>query len=112
MDGKSGLTFPNIGNNTGWSSVTRAFTRNITHNTKIPNFKFWLYILRGYCTSFGEVVESKVVKFGTGNNRSIGKEKISPFATTRTRKRFTCNGGGCRLSTARRWRGRHHTLRQ
>jgi hypothetical protein len=85
MDGKSGLTFPNIGNNTGWSSVTRAFTRNITHNTKIPNFKFWLYILRGYDTSFGEVVECKVVKFGTGNSRSIGREKILPFATTRCR---------------------------
>jgi hypothetical protein len=40
MDGKSGLTFPDIGNNIVQRPVTGAFTRNIAHSTKIPNFKF------------------------------------------------------------------------
>lgn len=112
MDGKGGLTFPNIRNNTVQSSVTGAFSINIAHNTKIPNFKFWLYILRGYGTSFGKVVKRKVVKFCIRNSRSIGEEKIPSFATTRSRDRFTYNGGGCRLLTVRRWRGSHCTLRQ
>jgi hypothetical protein len=75
MDGKGGLTFPNIGNNIVQSSITGAFSRNIAHSTKIPNFKFWLYILRGYGTSFGKVVKRTVMKFGTRNSRSIRKEK-------------------------------------
>jgi hypothetical protein len=57
MDGKGGLTFPDIGDNTIQSSVTGAFSRNIAHNTKVPNFKFWLNVLRGYSISFGEMVK-------------------------------------------------------
>jgi hypothetical protein len=92
MDGEGGLPFPNIGNNTMQRSETKAFTRDIAHDTKIPNFKFWLNILREYSTSFGEVIKGKILKFGTGNSRSIGKEEIPPFATVRSRGRFTCSG--------------------
>jgi hypothetical protein len=92
MDGEGGLPFPNIGNNTMQRSETKAFTRDIAHDTKIPNFKFWLNILRGYSTSFGEVIKGKILKFGTGNSRSIGKEEVPLFATVRSRGRFTYSG--------------------
>ena len=57
MDGKGGLTFPNIEDNTIQSSITKAFSRYIAHNTKIPNFKFGLNVLRGNGTSFGEMIK-------------------------------------------------------
>jgi len=62
------------------------------HDTKIPNFKFWLNILRGYSTSFGEVIKGKILKFGIGNSRSIGKEEVPLFATVRSKGRFTYSG--------------------
>ena len=57
MDGKGGLTFPNIEDNTIQSSIAKAFSRYIAHNTKIPNFKFGLNVLRGNGTSFGEMIK-------------------------------------------------------
>jgi hypothetical protein len=84
------------------SSETRAFSRNIAHDTKFPNFKLWLNILRGYNTSSGEMIKGKVLKFGAGNSRSIGKKQVSPFATVRSRGSFTCHRGWGWLSTPRR----------
>ena len=57
MDGKGGLTFPNIEDNTIQSSIAKAFSRYIAHNTKNPNFKFGLNVLRGNGTSFGEMIK-------------------------------------------------------
>ena len=96
MDSEGGLTFLNSGNNTVKSSKAGIFSRNVTHSTKIPNFKLWLNI-----TSFGKVIKRKILKFGAGSSRFILREKISPFVTVRSRDRFTCNGGGCTRLTAR-----------
>ena len=68
MDSEGGLTFPNSGNNTVKSSEAGIFSRNITHSTKIPNFKLWLNILRGYITGFGKVIKRKILKFGAGRS--------------------------------------------
>jgi hypothetical protein len=52
------------------------------------------------------MVKGEVLELGIRNSRSIGEEKVTPFATTRNRDRVTCYSGGWNLTTARRWRRR------
>jgi hypothetical protein len=57
MNGKGDLTFPDIRDNTIQNPITKAFAKDISHDTKVPNFKLWLNVLREDDTSFSERIK-------------------------------------------------------
>jgi hypothetical protein len=57
MYSERSLTLPYRGDNTIQGPITRAFTRDITNHTQVPDFKLRLEVLRRDNAGFSEMIE-------------------------------------------------------